>query len=768
MFSTSDELLLPREPADPEESSAPAKTRMRDGTSARSISGQLEDDDRIPSHRRRLTKAMIDGAKPFPLDNSGMCNLNFLDGKAIMQQSGVPYYAIFNDVGCYVEAKTTFQPENPDSMLWGDQIARRFHEMLWRWDGFDWNMQQASYWMRLHGTGPIYFDDHSTWKFRSLESGMMQVSAGSASCVDERLPYIKVKVAYRVHELYDFIKDDADNQGYTNAGWNVPAVMRAIRDGCRKQGWANEGRAPWSAFQSQFDTNGLLISTTVDFIACVHFLVREFNGKISKFVITNDDIPLGEGDQKDDQFLFRSLDCYEAYGDCVVVFFKDIGDGTWASVRGYASDAFDSLVVMNQSTCQMVDAARVDASILLEFESVAQRDKFDKFQIRRGINKLPVGAKVVQARVQGAIQGAMDVNQLLSTKLNNNIGNFQGRGMSREDGKGETVTAAEVRSRVAKESSLDQGDMTLFFGYLDHVYAAMFKRAVDPSTSDEEAKRFQAECVADGVPKGALQGCEVRANRESGYGSPEMRELKLQQLREIAPSLPTEGQQNLLDMQISAIAGPDKVKFLNPRQHVPDLNDKQAWEENQIIRNGASEPPPIVSGEDPIIHLHSHLADAADYLGPLQQALEQGQKDPDQLEKAYRYTQIMAAHCQQHLAQLLNDPVREKDGKVFQDDLAHIVSFTGKLRGALIAARKEAQLAAEQQGQATALSALDQAKVQSVQTHAQLSVVKAQSSIADKSAKTLNDIKLNQLKTAAEIASKRQRAVVMPPKKKAA
>lgn len=760
MHSAPDELLLPGESGTPEEKGRTAQTRLRDGASARSISAKLDEDDRKRSYRRALTKAMVDGAKPFPEDSSGMTNLNFQDGKAIMQQSGVPFYSIFAGVRNFAEIRPSFNPQDPEHDRWGEKISRRFHELLSNWNGFDWNVQQASYWMRLHGVGPCYFDKPMDWRFRSLDTGCAQVPNGSASCVDDRLPYIKIKVAYRVHELYEFIKDAAAAK---SAGYNVDAVKRAIMHACRTQSWASSGNGAingWEVFEQQFNNNDIASTARVDFVNCVHLLVREYSGKISKFIITEEAIPASEGDadKKDDQFLFQSIDAYESYERCLVVFFKDIGDGTWHSVKGYASDAFDTLVVTNQLYCAMIDAARVDSTIILEFPNTTQRDKFDKFQIKRGITKLPVGAQIRQARLQGSMDGAMTISRLLSEKLNNNIGNFQGRGMSREDGKGETVTAREVEARVAKEASLTQGEMTLFYSYLDCLYEEIYRRASDPDTNDEEAKAFQEKCLEDGVPLEAMANPEyVRASRESGYGSPAMRDLRLQQLREIAPSLPTEGQQNLLDAEISAIAGPDKVEFFNPRTHQPDINDWAASIENETIRSGVV--PPTISGMDPIIHLQSHLPFAADYLEPIKEAMDAGASTAEELQEAFFFTANMAEHCQPHLAQLAGDPTRKETGDYFTDSLQQIVAFNSKLRSAIITARKEAELAAAEQQQATALSALDQAKLQSVAVHDQIAAAKTATKIRNDTAKTVNSIRLKGLQVAADAQLKRLQAV---------
>src|SRR4029077_5650975 len=244
------------------------------------------------------------------------------------------------------------------------------------------------------------------------------------------------------------------------------------------------------------------------------------------------------------------------------------GDGTWHSVRGLAMKAFKHLEVSNRLKCQTVNRAFLDSSLIIQSGSARNQERIS-LTVWGSVVRLPANTEFQSVVTQGGTQGVMDVDRMLTNHLANNIGMFNQRTLSREDGKGEQPTATQVNQQVAKESTLSEGQITLFYQYLDTLYTEMFRRAADPSTSDAEAKRFQKELFDQGVPKDALQNMEyVRANRQSGYGSPQMALLKQQQMMAIVPMLPEQGKQNWLEDAVTTIEGPEKTDRYAPRQYI--------------------------------------------------------------------------------------------------------------------------------------------------------------------------------------------------------
>jgi len=770
-----------------EETSKSPYTRLQNGHDARRLLWTCLQEDSERSMERAIVKGLVDGNPPYNdskrrSEGRGWeCNLNFMEGQAIMDASAVPYFALFANVPYYADCRTAYQPDNPDHESWCSKITYCFSNLLKRWPEFNWNVQQCSYWMRLHGPGPAYFDRDGDWRFRAIETANVLFPRGSPSCVDERIPFIIIRVPYRIVELWDRIKDE---EAATAAGWNVSAVKNAIKFGMKglvpngSEWWAQS----WEYYQRILKNNDLTASfTDSDLVNCSHILVQEFakpgeDAKISKFIFTDHQVvPRNQNNAdtgSDKQFLFSDPNCYDNFQQALIVFFQNTGDGTYHSVRGIAMRAFKHLEVSNRLKGQAVNRAFLDSSLVLQTQTGRGRERLE-LSVWGSVVRLPTGAEFKPTTVQGGTESVLEVDRMLTNHLANNIGMFNQRTLSREDGKGEMPTATQVNQQVAKESTLSEGQITLFYQYLDTLYSEMFRRAADPSSSDEEAKRFQKELRDDGVPKQALSDMEyVRANRQSGYGSPQMALLKQQQMMAIVPMLPEQGKSNWLEDAVTTIEGPEKTNRYAPRQYIPDQDDSIAALENGLIQEGRS--PVIATGQDDVVHLTSHLRDAGDTLSPIQQAIDGGQQlDPAQLQDAYEYSQVMIPHVEAHIARLQNDPMRKDQGRLFQDQFRQLTAFDGKLRAELFDAIRQQQVQMQQQQQATALSALDSAKVQSVQTQTALATQKTQSQIQNQALKTVHgirqkavkqaaDIQFDAAKTAADIRNQRNKALTVP------
>lgn len=740
-----------------EKTNKPATTRVKDGASGRGLVSQLIQEDSERGKFRAVVEGQVDGNQPFNAAKrkaNGGTNLNFMEAEALMDSSGSPYYAIFNGVENYAETRTALEPENPDREQWNRAIAQRFHNVLKRWDDFDYEMQQVSYHMRLHGISAAFWDNDGDWRFRNITTSQLLAPQKSASCVNKRIPYLAVRMSYRVHELYEKIRNE---DGAKALGWNIEAVRNRIK--FASKGLAGPGgswrTSPWELWQEQLKNNDLHASFTgSDFIQCAHLFVQELSGKVSHFIVTEeeavDDQPIPRDGPKED-FLLKKPNHYDSYHQVMTVFFQNTGKGKWHAVRGLAGKAFKHISVSNILKNKIIDVTLAESSILLQSTTTKNKDALQLTQFGP-IMVLPPNVELKQGKMSGYIEGPMMADRMLTNHLANNVGMFNQRTLSREDGRGEVPTATQINAQVDKESTLGQGQMTLFFLTLDKVYTETFRRLV--LSSDDEAKRFRKECEEDGVPTQALKDMEyIRANRSSGYGSPQQRQRTDEQMMPYIPMLPEDGRQNFLEDAVGAIKGADKVRRYVPREHIPNQDDSIAALENQMIAGGRL--PVVAAGQNHVIHLNSHFEDAKTVLEPVEAMMEAGENDPEALQQAFQYVQLMSEHGEVHLGQLRADGTRKDLAQMFADELSGLVSFSGKLRGAVIAARRAAVLAAEQERSATAMNALEEAQVNKVVTDTKLSALKTQSGIANSRAKTMNALRLSQIKTAEKIRQDR-------------
>lgn len=754
-------------------------TRLKSANDARRLLQEcLKEDNAGRSLERAIVKGCVDGNPPYPeprpAERKWEANLNLGKGKGVMKRTGAPYFNLFARVQCFVDCRTAYQPDHPDHDRWNSNIALRFHNMLKRWrPGFQWGMQQISYWMRLHGVGFAFRDKSFDWRFRHVETGNVLVPKASPSCLDKRIPYVFIRVPYRLTELWEKIKDE---KFAAAAGANVTAIRNALKFGMKgmfatPNGGVNDWyNRPWEEYQRILTNNDLTASfTDGDVIQCAVMLLLEYSGKISKFVFTEFPVTTQENPptapSKDDPdltaFLFSDPNCYDEYLECLVPFFRDGGDGTWHSVRGYAQEAFKHIESENRLLCQGLNRAFLNSSLILKYLNERARTN-SQVRVIGAVVQLPVGSEFQQIPITGGIEDLVVMQRLLGNHLDNNIGIGTARGMSREDGRGETKTAREVDYTSANEGSIGEAEITNFYEQSDSLYQMMFDVAADPSTSDAEAKRFQKECADDGVPKQALANMEyVRASRQNGYGSPEMAQVKFSQSKDLVPMLPELGKIRWLKNAITSIHGPQAAKELVPDQHIPDDQDWQASVENEMFANGRT--PIIATGQNDVIHLTSHIQDAKQFLQPYADAEQNGQKmAPEDLQKALTYVQAAGPHIQDHLQRLQGDPTRKAEGQMFNDEFSNLVSFSGKLFVAYKRAQRQQRLEQEQAGQATALSALDEAKVRSVQTGTALAAQKTQSQIENQRAKTVQQMGIKEAKARQDLRINARKSIEVP------
>ena len=741
------------------------ESRFADGAATRSTIQRTIIEDQQRGRMRALVKGLIDGNPPYSeakrrankLDWTA--NPNFLQGQSMMDSTAVPYYSIFNGVENYAECRTAFQPDNPQHEYWNERISLRNHQLWRRWTQFDWHIQQISYWMRLHGIGPVFWEDDTDWRFRSMDTGCLLAPQLSPSVIDKRIPFLILRVQYRVHELFAKIQDE---KAAADVGWNVEYVKNAIRYACKglnpnAQWWAN----PWEWYQQRLKNNDLYTSfSTADVIFCSYAFVQEKDGRITKTLSVEGGVPqagvvaaTGTKNEEKDYLLYQA-NRYDSYNQCIQAFFLNANDGQWHSVRGYGTAGFKYFELSNRLLCRASDGVFMKGSLVLQPGTSKNSDKLQLTQ-HGPVTWLPAGAELVQVQMQGATDELLAFHRVLNNQFSSNMGVNTGQPLSRTDGRGEVPTAEQIRAQVSQDAVISQGQMTLFYLQLDQLYAETFRRQVEYQ-SDPEAKRFMDECIADGVPKEALKDMEyVRANRASGFGSQSARKAANGELLQIINMLPEDGRQNAIADIVVGIMGPEKLKRYVPEQHVPDNDDWQADIENGQMEDGHA--PVIAAGQSDVIHLHSHLQAGANKITPAQEAEDSGQKlPPEELQKLYGYVQILVHHCEAHLARLARDPSRKGLVSMFQQQLAHLVSFSGKLRGAYIRAVKEQQLAAAREQQAGVLGALDKAKLQSVQVDNLLKASKTAASIRTNDAKALNSMRIAALKAGQDVAIKQR------------
>ena len=333
---------------------------------------------------------------------------------------------------------------------------------------------------------------------------------------------------------------------------------------------------------------------------------------------------------------------------------------------------------------------------------------------RGGMTILPAGYKQVQTRIAGSLNGVMQIAQYLDQDLSNHLGSFNQRNVTDNLG-AEKATATEIHAQVSKEASLSQGQISIFYLALDRLFPQSFSRAADPTTQDEEAQEFQKACERDGVPAKALQDMDyVIANRLSGYGSQELKQMVAERIMGIAPQLPVEGQMNAIDdFLVSFTQNPDTVRRYNPRQERETPDDELIPIEHGLFKLGI---PPAIGGEqNNVKHMVGHIQFLGELVGSVGEAVQQGQVDPGEMQSVMSVLEVALPHLQQTNARIHANPVQKQLAKQFDDQIKQILGVAEQFRVELLKVQQAAQVQAEEQQNASVLGIMDQAKLASMQ-----------------------------------------------------
>ncbi len=705
----------------------PYESRLNSVSVARQINTKLSFADQGRSRIRALTKGMLDGNPPYSEQQrrahglKWTANLNFMEAEAAVDSARVPYYDLITGAPTLTDCCTKWRPDDPNWTQWNQSITKHFDWLLKQWDDFHFYTWNEQYWMLVEGFAVNLFDEVG-WKWRSLQPSCVKVPQRSHSSLDDRLPYLIVKLTYTLTELWEMIKDE---EAAVALGYNIPLMKQAIMRGDNTLGpnsinWRDQ---PWEEWQRRLRANDVWAGVTGEDVIICHLYLKEFSkpgqkANVSHFMFTEEAVGLNDFPQNpvEDDFLCKRLNRFDSYDDALNVIFQNTADGYWHAVRGMAQKGFRHWDVSNRLKCKTVDNAFLRSSVMLDPGELTDIDKL-QMVVRSDFTVLPAGTKMQSFQAAGDIEGALAVDRMITNHVANNLGIYNQRTLSRDDGRGEQPTATQVEMQANKEATLSNGQMGLYYLGRDNLYETAFERAV--LSSDEDAMEFKARCENDGVPPEALADMEwVRCNRASGFGSSQLKKMNLGSLMQVVPMFPENGKNAFLDDYIAAYGGIDKITRYNPKIQLPTPDDGWATFENGLMHQG--EKPMLLPGQDAVNHLQIHLADAKTTLGPLEDSVQMDQPDAQGIAQAMPYVHVLIPHCEEHLQILAQDPSRKDEAKMFELALKQLVSFSSKMYNILRDTQRQNQLAQQQSQQANALGQLDQVKLQGEQQKIQL------------------------------------------------
>jgi hypothetical protein len=673
---------LPLENID--ENGSPPKARLSSADAVNDLVKMLSRADEERNRIRAKVKGIVDGTPPYStaqLKRTGQAyrtNVNFREAEAFFSIALTAFYDIFSETPTYATVKTNVGTD-AERVSYSRVITEEFDRLQKKDREFDYTMQLSQHEMVLFGSGPLTFENPTSWRARAIKSGDLLIPENARSNPND-WEVAAVRRRYQAHELYAYIRDP---KAATSVGWDVEATRNAIIESGPESYRKHEN---WEWHQQKIRNNDLHYSAQCRLINASHVYVREYpqngesEGKISCYIVAEDGT----------DFLYKHIGKYENWDQVLHPMYYDKGDGQHHSVKGLGVKMYPVIELKNRQKCHMVDVASTASAMQLQAETPEAMQKASVVQMGP-YSILPAGYRVVQRQFSGIVDAPMAVDRELEGVMQSNLSQYRQR---LDKPQGNPKTATEVQAIVQQASVLGKTQIARYYQQLDHFFAERYRRASNPNVTDLEAIEFQKRCVSRGVPKEALVNLDyIEASRNYGQGSAFLRMQTLSGLMQVAGQLPESGRDALLRDYIAALAGQQQVGryMVQPEQDIYAKDQiAEANIENAVMQMG--NPVVITDSHNHSLHAQTHLAKGSE----IAQAVQQG-GDP---ASAVQFFSILMPHIEEHLAMLSADGGRKDEVKQLSDALKELAGFANEMSNQVAQQMEQAQQAeAELQAQ---------------------------------------------------------------------
>lgn len=635
--------------------------RLSRASSLRSIFMRAREDDDVAAKNRLYTQDLLDNGTPWDqavLDANGqtdMPNLNFGGAEQQCERAKAPYYRMVRDTHPMLQVFTTYGPED-ERPGWNEILAEELTRTIRNWEEFTSQTDRLIHKFIWDGVGIMHWPDTLDWRYRG--NGLGQFYFPRRSGISEGgMEIVTYLEEYTVTRLFRAIQN---RESAAAEGWNVPAVLRAIRHATA----ADPIYQDWERLQEDVKNNDLGVANQTPVIRVVGGYVKEFNGKVSHYLTT--ETPCGN----DEEFLFKARNAYHAMKEGLVIFPYGNGTNTLLhSVRGLGFKIFGFEQQRNRSLCRLIAQGDLASSLMLQApdeESLANVG----LQYYGNTAVIDPDCKVVQYAAPDLQRTVMPVLNEMERLRNDRVGSYTSDNVFDGD---QRKTKFEISAALEQNAQLSDTELDFWNGPftrgMQQTVRRMIRRTyVSQDPGGHEIAAMKLRLVKRGVPLEALYMIDVEATQvveAIGGGSASSKTLALGRISELRPRMDDVGQAALdRALAIDAVG----VSYANVF-FAPDNVRRTTVDTSIAILQNAQ----LLQGiEVPVLPSDKHLAHAREHMKPLLDiftAVEQGQLP---IEEGAMRGQLLYNHCAEHVDVVSGDPAAIEEAAMLRQFLQQV------------------------------------------------------------------------------------------------
>jgi hypothetical protein len=576
-----------------------SEKRIRDVTAARTLFTKLRKNSETRRSNWAKVQGQLDGAAPFinsELVSSGQgwrCNINFRDASSTLEQVLVSYWRLVHDTKTL--AAVTIHEENPNIEVWQSIFEDAFNRFFDDW-GADYvrNYLLFSQNHVAYGVGLTAWSDAESPRWEVVKLGDIEVPEKTKASVDA-MNVVLLRQEWSIEELWKKIRTPELAKSAELAGWNVEVVKQFVTKYIKGYEHNIDAKDVLEV-QEQIRNNALGISCEHAPAKLVQLLIKEYDGKISRYIFAED--------CETEKFLFDDSSVAarpESMRHCLAAVFFEAGNGLFWGTKGFGVKNAPIAATLNRLKSRAVDRTLLDG---LNFRDMEEGSRQTVPITNIGpFNILPKGLEQIPQYPTG--RTALETIELLERQSGFN--NARYRDQSRQVADTQTATQATILAHL--QSQVDVANATLYLSqFAKNVFAEQFRR-LRKKSDDPDAKKFFERCVKiGGMPEKVFRDAEItiRTGADPGAASLALQAAAAKELLSMSAD-PNVNSRWAWERYITGTFGAQAVtKALNPVNALGDISAQRfALMENSDMGEGNALP--VDPKDNHAAHIPVHL-----------------------------------------------------------------------------------------------------------------------------------------------------------------
>lgn len=650
----------------PQSDAPPPKERLSTPSRLRDLHVRLREDDRVNAHNRALCQALLDGEPPYDsgeLEDANQAettNLNFQGAEQQLERAKAPYYRLLNSGENLLTAPTLFGPED-QRPEWEEIMAEEITETIRSCDEFPYEADRLIHKFVWEGLGVAHWTDDLDWRFKA--SGMGQFFfPRRVAATEAKQEIVTCEGEMTITELFGLV-ENCEPRGEGEDGWCKETALMAIRKASNRE----PAYTDWERLMEEVKNNDLFVGTGLPVVRVIHGYVKELDGKVSHYIIPEDDCGRGE------KFLYRGRGAYSSMTEALVLFPYGTGTNTKLhGIRGLGFKIYPFEQQRNRSIGRLIDKGFQASSLMAQAENETDMAQMG-LTYYGDLAILPPGVQFPNIPMPDLQRSVMPALELMERLRNDRTAGYSQENVFDGD---QRKTKAEVMAHLEQSASLSDSAIDFFYNPLDRLFQQMIRRMtrreyLPHEPGGEAIRELRLRLVRRGVPLEAFHRIDwkrVKAVRVIGAGSAAARTIGLQRMSELRVFMDDVGRINLnreLAIDAVGVVGADKF-FPRDGQFRTTAETQIAILQNAQLMQGI---------ELPVLSSDGHMAHAREHIKPMLEAYEVVAAGQMEVAAFAQQFIVLFPHTVEHVSMIEGDISTAEEAAAMRQMLQRIEEF---------------------------------------------------------------------------------------------